>query len=189
MKKQIIIGIIVVLIICIILGFLFKDKKYPYNDENTLYVVEFENEIIRYERYDYSLGQNQIVGVQKSFNNGKDFENVTKDLITLSMEPKLVFLNKDLGFAIAKPNLNKTNNYLGFYVTQDGGQNFSNSKINYNNEDNEVLSIVSTPYFEDNILKFKGSIYQIKENHSGYEDKELIFVSEDRGLTWNLENE
>lgn len=189
MKKKIIIaGVIIILIIGIILALLFLNRKYPYEDENTLYFIEFKNEIIRYERYDYSLGQNQIVGVQKSTNKGKSFENITEEPIILSMEPKLIFLNEKLGFAIAKPNLTKSNDYMGFKVTHDGGKSFTNSKINYDNPNIEILTIESTPYFEDNILKVKCSIYQVKENQSGYEDKELIFISKDEGLTWNLEN-
>lgn len=187
-KKIIIVGVIIILIIGIILALLFLNRKYPYEDENTLYSIEFKNEIIRYERYDYSLGQNQIVGVQKSTNKGKSFENITEEPIILSMEPKLIFLNEKLGFAIAKPNLTKSNDYMGFKVTQDGGKSFTNSKINYDNPNIDILTIESTPYFEDNILKVKCSIYQVKEDQSGYEDKELIFISKDEGLTWDLEN-
>lgn len=187
MKKKIIISVII-LIIGGIVALLFLNRKYPYEDENTLYFIEFKNEIIRYERYDYSLGQNQIVGVQKSINKGKTFENVSEEFITLSMKPKLIFLNEKLGFAIAKSNLTKSNDYMGFKVTQDGGKRFTDSKINYDNPNIEILTIESTPYFAENILKVKCSIYQVKEDQSGYEDKELIFISKDEGLTWDLEN-
>lgn len=188
MKKKIIITGVIILIIGIILVLLFLNRKFPYEDENTLYYIEFKNEIIRYERYDYSLGQNQIVGVQKSINKGKTFENITEEPIILSMEPKLVFLNEKLGFALTKSDLTKSNDYMGFKVTQDGGKSFINSKINYDNPNIEILTIESLPYFEEDILKVKCSIYQVKENHDGYENKELIFVSNDDGLTWNLEN-
>ena len=186
-KKVIIVLVIVALIIGCIVALFLLNKKYPYEDENTLYYIEFKNEILRFERYDYSSGQNQVVGVQKSSNKGKTFENVTKEPIILSMKPKMIFLDKNLGFAIAKPNLTKQNDYIGFKVTQDGGASFTNSKINYDNPNIEILTVESTPYFENNVLKVKCSIYQVKEDKSGYEDVELIFTSTDSGLTWNLD--
>ena len=80
-KKAIIVLMTVALIIsCIIILFLLN-RKYSYEDENTLYYIEFKNEILRFERYDYSTGQNQVVGVQKSTEKGKTFENVTKEPI------------------------------------------------------------------------------------------------------------
>ena len=186
-KKVIIVLVIVALIISCIIALFLLNKKYPYEDENTLYYIEFKNEILRFERYDYSSGQNQVVGVQKSSNKGKTFENVTKEPIILSMEPEMIFLDKNLGFAIAKPNLTKQNDYIGFKVTQDGGASFTNSKINYDNPNIEILTVESTPYFENNVLKVECSIYQVKEDKSGYEDVELIFTSTDSGLTWNLD--
>ena len=187
-KKVIIVSMIVALIISCIIVFFLLNKKYSYEDENTLYYIEFKNEILRFERYDYSVGQNQVVGVQKSTNKGKTFENVTKEPIILSIEPKLIFLDKNLGFAIAKSNLTKNNDYMGFKVTQDGGKSFINSKINYYNPNIEILTVESTPYFENDVLKVKCSIYQVREDKSGYEDVELIFISTDNGLSWNLED-
>ena len=187
-KKAIIVLMTVALIIsCIIILFLLN-RKYSYEDENTLYYIEFKNEILRFERYDYSTGQNQVVGVQKSTEKGKTFENVTKEPIIWSMEPKLIFLDKNLGFAIAKSNLTKNNDYMGFKVTQDGGKSFINSKINYYNPNIEILTVESTPYFENDVLKVKCSIYQVREDKNGYEDVELIFISIDNGLSWNLDD-
>ena len=187
MKKKFIILIFVVLAL-IIGGVILMniENKYSYEDENTLYYVEINDEIFRFERYDYSLGQNQIVGVQKSVNKGKTFENITEENIIVSMEPKFVFLNEKLGFAISKPDLTKYNNYLGLKVTQDGGKTFIDGKINYDNPNIEILTVDDVPYLDNNELKLKCSIYQIKDDRTGYEDVELIFVSIDDGLTWNL---
>ena len=104
------------------------------------------------------------------------------------MEPKLIFLDKNLGFAIAKSNLTKNNDYMGFKVTQDGGKSFINSRINYYNPNIEILTVESTPYFENDVLKVKCSIYQVREDKNGYEDVELIFISIDNGLSWNLDD-
>jgi len=186
MKKKYLIFIITGLSLIIIVSlFIFFNRK-NINDENTLYTINFENIKLRIERYDYSLGQNQIVGVERSVNNG-NYESITKEPLIVSMEPKFVFLNKNLGFVISKSNLTKTNNYLGIKVTSDGGITFSNGIINYDNPNIEVLTIEDVPYYENDLLKLSCSIYQIREDKNGYETKNLTFVSTDNGLTWNLE--
>lgn len=187
-KKKIIIIVGLLLIIGIIITFVLLNRKYPYEDENTLYYIEYDNEILRFERIDYSLGQNQVVSVQKSINKGKKFENITDKAITLSMEPKFAFLNKKLGFAISKSNLTKNNNYSGIKVTQDGGKSFVDGKINYDNSNIEILTVEDVPYYDNNKLKLHCSIYQVKEDNTGYEDVDLIFISDDDGLSWNLES-
>lgn len=187
MKKKF--TILTCIIIALVIGvaiLMNREETYPYEDENTLYYIKFNNEILRFERYDYSLGQNQVVGVQKSVNKGKTFENITEENIIVSMEPKFIFLNEKLGFAISKPNLTKYNDYMGVKVTQDGGKTFVNGKINYDNPNIEILTIEDVPYYENNELKLRCSIYQVKKDQTGYEDIELIFVSVDNGLTWNL---
>ena len=189
MKKRNIIGIIIILVVIIVgIVILITNNKTNIEDENTLYSIKFDNTILRFERYDYVSGQNQLVGVQKSTNNGKDFEDVSKEGITVSMEPKFIFLNEKLGFAIKKPNNKKDNNkYHGMYVTKDGGKTFILSEINYDNPNIEILTIEDVPYYEDNDLKLHCSIYQVKEDNSGYEDIDLYFISKDDGVTWNLE--
>ena len=187
MKKKIIIPILIVLVLLIAIGiYVFFFMEY-HDNKNTLYSVKFGNTKLRFERYDYAVGQNQIVGVEKSTNRGRSYEKLTKEPITVSMEPKFVFINEKIGFAIAKSNLTKNNNYIGVKVTQDGGKSFVDGKINYDNPDIEILTVENVPYLENNILKLPCSIYQVKEDKSGYEDKILTFVSKDDGLTWNLE--
>lgn len=187
MKKKIIIPILILLVLLIAIGiYVIFFMEYP-DDKNTLYSAKFENTKLRFERYDYAVGQNQVVGVEKSTNRGRSYEKLTKEPITVSMEPKFVFINKKLGFAIAKPNLTKNNNYIGVKVTHDGGKTFVDVKINYDNPDIEILTVEDVPYLENDILKLPCSIYQVKEDKSGYEDKKLTFVSIDNGLTWNLE--
>ncbi len=189
-KYFITVGIVFLTIVSIILIIFSINKKeidYP-DDENTLYSVKFDNIILRFERYDYVLGENQLVGVQKSTNHGKDYVDISEEGIVVSMEPKFIFFDEKFGFAIKKTNNNKENGvYYGIYVTNDGGRKFELSKINYDNPNIEVLTIEDVPYYEDKILKLPCSAYQIKEDNSGYEDKKLIFVSRDNGLTWNLE--
>ncbi len=193
MKKKniLIIGIIILLIvIAVILSMVLNKKELDYpDDENTLYSVKFDNIKLRFERYDYALGQNQIVGVQKSTNYGKDYEDITKEGITVSMEPKFIFFNEKFGFAVKKPNNQKDNGkYYGMYVTKDGGKTFKLSKITYENPGVEILTIEDVPYYEKDILKLHCSIYQIKSDGSGYEDVDLYFITKDDGETWELDN-
>lgn len=182
--KRIILLIIFLIIILILFGFLFRE--YP-DDENTLYSIKLDNVMMRIERYDYSLGQNQTVGVEVSKNRGKSYKRVTIDPVVVSMESRFVFLNKKLGFIISKPNLSKYNNYKGIKVTNDGGKTFVDGIINYDNSNIEILTVEDVPYYENNFLKLKCSIYQVKSDYSGYENIDLIFISNDSGLTWDLE--
>lgn len=188
MKKKVIIIICIIVLMIPLLVVLTKNRipNYP-DDENTLYSIKFNNVKLRFERYDYVLGQNQLVGVQKSTNYGKDYKDITKEAITVSNEAKFVFLNERLGFAIKSSNLNKSNNYLGIYVTNDGGITFNNAKINYDNPNIEIITVKDVPYYDNDIIKLHCSIYQIKQDNSGYENVDLYFVSNDDGLTWNLE--
>ena len=165
MKRVIVsLFVFVLLIVCGLV--LFKEKNYP-DDENTLYSIRFNNIKLRFERYDYSLGQNQMVGVEKSINKGKNFDKVTDELLIVSMDAKFVFINEKLGFAVSKKDLNKSNNYSGIKVTDDGGKTFIDATINYNNPDIELISVLDVPYLENDLLKLDCSIYQVKEDKTG----------------------
>lgn len=178
---------LLVILLIIILLLIPKHENEHEANENTLYNIKIDNTYLRVQKYDNSLGQNQLVGVEKKTKDG--YETVTEELITVSKEAKFVFLNKDLGFAISTPDLSKQNNYLGFKVTQDGGRTFKNCVINYDNPNIETLTVEGVPYYEKDKLKLHCSIYQIKKDNSGYEDVDLMFISNDNGLTWNLEKD
>lgn len=188
MKKNCLILIISIIILIVIIGAIFINREYP-DDENTLYSIKFDDFKLKFQRYDYALGQNQLVAVEKSTNKGKNYERITDELITVSMQSKFVFLNEKLGFAISSPNLTKDNNYQGFKVTKDGGKSFVNATINYDNPDVSILTVEDVPYYEKDVLHVKCSIYQVKEDGTGYEEVELIFISLDEGLTWYIEDE
>ena len=74
MKKKCILLIAIIIVTLLVGGiFLLLNREYP-DDENTLYSIRFGNTKLKFERYDYALGQNQIVGVEKSTNRGKTYE-------------------------------------------------------------------------------------------------------------------
>lgn len=186
-KNMIILCSFIFVFIVGIVVFNVINKTYPLKDENTLYYKVFDKDVLRYERTDYALGQNQLVVVEKRDNKGESFESITNEPIIVSKEGKYNFLDEKLGFVITKPNLTKSNNYLGFRVTHDGGKTFEYCIINYDNPKIDILTMESLPYYENKILKVKASIYIAKDDQSGYEDRELIFISKDKGITWNLE--
>ena len=105
---------LIITLIFLVIGIVFYfNRDYP-DDRNTLYSKSFDKDKIKFERYDYSLGQNQTVGVEISHNKGRTYEMVTDTPIIVSMEPMFVFLDKKMGFAISKPNLQTFYLYIIF---------------------------------------------------------------------------
>lgn len=173
------------------------DKNNNFNDsdnyvlpenEEILYERKFNKTILRFGKVDNVLGQNMLVHVLRSKDNGKNFYVVSDDVIQVSNEARFVFLNENLGFAISTGKIYLDNSKVGLYTTNDSGKTFISAKFNYTNNNAEYISIEEVPYYDNNILKIKCSVYQVNSNKDGYEDKELVFISNDNGLNWNLEN-
>lgn len=181
MKKYLISLLIVLLFIGIVFLAMILDKTPELLNEDILYTREFGEEIFQVRRYDYSLGQRMIVGVEKSNNKGKSFDKVTKELIEVSLEAKFEFLNENLGFIIDTGYLDRNKNFKGLLVTNDGGITFKQAEITYNNENVDLISIEKMPYYENDILKLECSVYII--DHS----ENLIYYSNDNGNTWTNE--
>lgn len=185
MKNKKLIILITFLLLLIIGTVLFLPDNTEV-DENMLYSKQFGDVILKFERYDYTLGQNILVGVEKSTDKGKTYTTVTEELITVSSEARFIFMNESLVFVISTNNVSRSNNFMGVKVSQDGGKTFINAEINYENENIDIITIESLPYYDGDVLKLKCSIYVINSTRDGYEDVELIFSSYDNGLTWNL---
>lgn len=162
----------------------------PENEE-VLYEKKFNKTILRFEKVDDVLGQNMLVHVLRSKDNGKNFYVVSEDVIQVSNEAKFVFLNEKLGFIINTGEIYLDNRKVGLYITNDSGKTFISSNFKYTNEnaDADYISIKSLPYYEKDVLKIKCSVHQVNSTKDGYENKELIFISSDNGLSWNLEND
>ena len=157
-------------------------------DEEVLYEKKFGKTILRFGKVDNVLGQNMLVHVLRSKDNGKNFYVVSNDVIQVSNEAKFGFLNENLGFAINTGKIYLDNSKTGLYVTNDSGKTFTSAAFNYKNDNVDYISIEDIPYNEKDRLKIKCSVYQINSDKDGYENKELVFISNDKGLTWNLEN-
>lgn len=155
-------------------------------DMQTLYEKKFNKTIIKFVKIDDTLNQNISVQVNKSTDNGKKYFAITTEPIQVSTEAKYTILNENLMFVSKSNKIMFANKAISLYVSNNGGKDFLESKVNYKNENAEFITIEKMPYYEKNILKFKCSVYQTTSNKDGYEDKKLTFISNDNGLNWNL---
>lgn len=158
-------------------------------DGEVLYEKKFDQTILRFSKIDNVSGQNMLVHVIKSKDDGESFYVVSEDPIQVSNEAKFVFLSKTLGFAVSTGNIDLNNNNQGLMVTNDGGKTFTSANVEYENPDVDYITIEKIPYYEKDSLKMKCSVYQLNSNRDGYEDKEITFISNDNGLHWQLEDE
>lgn len=171
-----------------------NENKFNENDnyilpeqEEVLYEKKFNETILRFGKVDSGLGQNILVHVLRSKDNGKNFYVISDDLIKVSNEAKFAFLNENLGFAISTGKIFLKQNVNSIYVTNDSGKTFQSSNFKYENDNVTYLDVVDLPYFENDTLKIKCSAYQFNSDIGKYEDKELIFISNDNGLNWELD--
>lgn len=171
-----------------------KTNKYDDTDnyllpenEEVLYEKRFDKTILRFGKVDEVSGQNMLVNVLRSKDNGENFVVVSDDAIKVSNKARFEFLDESLGFIVNTGVIYLDNRNTGLYITNDSGKTFTSSNFKYVNEKVDYISIESMPYYDKNTLKIKCYIYQTNNNDS-YESKELIFVSNDKGLNWMLEN-
>lgn len=170
-----------------------KTNKYDDTDnyllpenEEVLYEKRFDKTILRFGKIDEVSGQNMLVNVLRSKDNGENFVVVSDDAIKVSNKARFEFLDESLGFIVNTGVIYLDNRNTGLYITNDSGKTFTSSNFKYVNENADYISIESMPYYDKNTLKIKCSIYQTNNNDS-YENKELIFVSNDKGANWMLE--
>ena len=158
----------------------------PENEE-VLYEKKFNKTILRFSKVDNVLGKNMLVHVLRSKDNGENFYVVSDDVIQVSNEAKFVFLNENLGFAVNTGEIYLDSRKTGLYITNYSGKTFTSSNFKYTNENVDYISIEGMPYYENDVLKIRCSVYQVNSNKDGYENKNLIFIGNDNGLNWNLE--
>lgn len=191
MKKQntiIVIIIILALIIDIVIVYKFQSNhknKVDKQDENELYSEKFDHTILKFQRFDYTLGQNMIVGVEKSTDGGKTFSIITQDGVVVSNKARFDFFDENVAFIISRELIDRNNNFSGLKVSQDGGKTFVDAKFSYDNDRVDILHIDNFPYYNDKKkLSLECTIYDIAPDGNGYTDYIITFVSEDNGLTW-----
>lgn len=159
-----------------------KEETLLPQDAKVLYEYKKDNHILRFVNVDYVMEQNQLVSVVESLDNGKTFNWKTKGVIQVSNEAKFIFLDESIGFAINTGKVYLDGSKTAIYVTNGGGRTLDETNIIYNTDRKDTLDIDGLPYIEDDKIKIKCLEYVNK-----YEDKELIFVSKDKGKTWKLE--
>lgn len=165
-----------------------NDRYLLPEEEKVLYKKKFGDVVLRFTIIDYVLGQNRLVHVLKSVDGGENFYPVTQESIQVNQVAKFAFLNEDLGFATVDNQIRLDHSQTALYVTQDGGKTFLEAIFNYENDNVSFISINKMPYYDHDILKIDCSVYQMDTDDVGYENKELIFTSDDYGLTWNLDD-
>lgn len=157
-------------------------------EEEVLYERSFENVVLRFAKVDNSLPRNMSVNVLRSTDEGKNFYFFSDETISVSIDgAKFEFVNEQLGFAAVNGKIYLSPDKTSMYVTNDSGKTFSIATFEYTNPNVEYLTIDKMPYYEGNILKFECSVYDLNSNRDGYEIKNIIFVSEDLGNTWKVE--
>lgn len=178
----------ILLILAVILIFfcvvLLPSKKEETKEKNNLYSRRFDKTILKFQKYDDVLGQNMVVGVEKSTNHGKSYTKITKEAITVSQEARFLFVSKSVGYVISTGYIMRNNDFKGFKVTLDGGKTFTDAKFYYENERVDLITIEDFPYRDSDGLKLECSVYDVAEDGNGYEDKKIEFHSSDKGLTW-----
>ncbi len=154
--------------------------------EEVLYEKKFGNNILRFGQIiDDSNNQERLVNVLISRDNGHNFYVVTNKVLKVEPYAKFTFLDENLGF-VSVNNLIMLNNSTSLYVTNDGGRKFRSAEFKYINNQVDFLTIEEGPYYNQDILTIRSSLHQKKSDNQNYEDKELIFISNDNGLTWIL---
>lgn len=155
-------------------------------NEKVLYEKKFAKTILRFGKVDDVLGQNMLVNVLRSKDNGNNFYIISDDVIQVSSEAKFEFLSENLGFIINTGKIYLDDKKNSLYVTNNGGKNFAVANFDYTNENVEYLTIEAIPYYDKDILKVQCSLYEV--DGDSYKNKELVFISKDNGLNWKLEN-
>ena len=186
--KNKIVAIVIVIILMVGAVILYKclNKEAEKIDENELFVQKFDDYYLRFERYDYVLGQNMLIAVEKSM-DGKNYTKVTDELLQVSNESKFKFLNDKVFFVISTKYLSKSRDYKGLKVSVDGGKTFVDAKFNYDNNRIENIEITEFPReTSNNTLALTINLYDLAEDGNGYKNYALDFESIDNGLTWNL---
>jgi len=170
----------------------FQDDEYNINDnylmpedEENLYEAKFHEVFLRFTKVDSLLGQNNLVRVIRSDDNGKNFYSVSKNGINVSKDAKFKFVNEKIGFVISNGIYYLNNDISSFYVTTDGGQNFVTAKFNYKNSNVDFISIEEFPVINNDYWRIHCSVYEIEDEE--YINVDLYFKSYDFGRTWDLE--
>ena len=144
-------------------------RQVKMNLPEIIYTTNIDNTIYRIVRTDYTLGQKQIIKVQKLIN--KTFKDITNQ-VTINNSASFEFLTKDLGY------INNNSNIKPLKVITSTSKDIIDAQINLDKYLLESLNILDFPTKKDNIYIMNVSVY---ENNK---IKEITLESED-GITWN----
>lgn len=188
MKKSYLFTLISFAVILVSLAFFIATLPIKKLDLDMLYEKNLGDITYKIKKYDDALGQKLLIGVEKSENKGKSYEPITEELVSITDKATYVILNDNLIIINTKGYVERDSNFLGLKVSIDGGKTFKDAKFTYKNKNVNYIKLPNLPYFEENILKIKGTVYDLTKNKKGYEYKDIIFESKDQGLSWNIES-
>ena len=187
MKKRYLFTLVSFAVILVSLAFFIATLPIKHIDLDMLYEKNLGDVTYKIKKYDDDLGQKLLIGVEKSVDNGYNYEPITEELVSITDKATYIILDKDLIIINSKGYIERDSNFVGLKVSNDGGISFKDAKFIYKNKNINYIKLPSLPYLDGDILKIKGSIYDLTKNKKSYEYKEIIFESKDKGLTWNLE--
>lgn len=144
-------------------------RQVKMNLPEIIYTTNIDNTIYRIVRTDYTLGQKQIIKVQKLIN--KTFKDITNQ-VTINNSASFEFLTKDLGY------INNNSNIKPLKVITSTSKDIIDAQINLDKYLLESLNILDFPTKKDNIYIMNVSVYENSKI------KEITLESED-GITWN----
>lgn len=191
MKKKniiIIISVIVLAVLSIFTLLILMSKNKKSVDENVLYEEKIGNVTYRFTKYDDVLGGRMTTGLERSLDDGKTYERVTEEPITISREGySFKVQDENVIYVNSNGYIDRKNDFIGFKVSLDGGKTFQNATFNYPNTDIDIIDIERFPTVENNKLELNCSIYALNKAGTNYNNYDIYFISEDQGLTWNYQ--
>lgn len=191
MKKKnviIIVSVIVLAILFVLTVLILMSKNKAAVDGNVLYEEKIGNIAYRFMKYDDVLGGFVTAGLERSLDDGKTYEKVTEEPITIDKK-NYSFQIKDENIIYVNSNgcVERKNDFTGFKVSIDGGKTFRDATFNCPNEEIETIYIERFPTIENGKLELNCSIYAPNNASTNYNNYDIYFISEDQGLTWNYQ--
>ena len=149
MKKKniiIIISVIVLAVLSIFTLLILMSKNKKPVDEKVLYEEKIGNVTYRFTKYDDVLGGRMTTGLERSLDDGKTYERVTEEPITISREGySFKVQDENVIYVNSNGYIDRKNDFIGFKVSLDGGKTFQNATFNYPNTDIDIIDIERFP--------------------------------------------
>lgn len=161
-----------------------KEDNLDNEESAILYEKQIDKNIaIRVKRECFILAQREVISIQKTIDEGKNWNNQSSGM-TIHSGADFIFIDEEIGFINDYGLAGMNGENSGLLVTNNGGKSFLKVKIELDGLKRDTqLYINDVPYKEGNILKVQ--TYIIEQSKKKY----YYFYSEDNGLNWKIESE